>query len=195
MPVERIRGQFEQTSLFSFHAVSEENVLKAIGKASRKNSSGPDGISMAIIKDAAEVLATPLTRIINVSFAQGYFPAKWKTAHITPVLKKGDATNVADYRPVALLNSFSKIAESLAQEQMSRHLEEENILPECQHGYPKHRSTVSALLDVCSAWEAASQKGLTTGIVIFDLSAAFNCLNAQIMDEKLKTRRDNALPK
>jgi hypothetical protein len=47
----------------------------------------------------------------NESILSGTFPTRLKYAVVKPLLKKGDRKNVANYRPVSLLTSFSKVLE------------------------------------------------------------------------------------
>ena len=61
----------------------------------------------------AEVLAIPLTRVINASMESGIFPGEWKEAIVTPILKKGDQTDKANYRPVSCLVAASKVLEKV----------------------------------------------------------------------------------
>jgi hypothetical protein len=39
------------------------------------------------------------------------FPFFWKQTAVVPLFKKGDSTSVSNYRPVSVLNNFSKIFE------------------------------------------------------------------------------------
>ena len=94
-----------------------------------------------------------------------------------------DRTN---YRPVALLPSFSKVAEIIIHDQLADHVETANILPNTQHAYRRNRSTFSALSQICSEWEQALAKGESIGCLLFDLSAAFDYVDRDILDAKLK---------
>ena len=40
--------------------------------------------------------------IFKASLHQQHLPSDWKTAHITPVFKKGSRKNPANYRPISL---------------------------------------------------------------------------------------------
>ena len=53
-----------------------------------KKSSGLDELTQEQLKSGADILAIPLTRIINASIEQGTFPESWKESVVTPVLKK-----------------------------------------------------------------------------------------------------------
>jgi len=44
------------------------------------------------------------------------FPTAWKTATVIPIHKTGSQTVIPNYRPIALLPSFSKVFENLMHE-------------------------------------------------------------------------------
>ena len=52
----------------------------------------------------------------------------WKTARLTPVHKKDDESDPANYRPISLLNIPSKILESEANDNIVQHVFKENNL-------------------------------------------------------------------
>jgi hypothetical protein len=58
----------------------------------------------------------------------GIFPTRLKYATIKPVLKNGDKKNVANYRIISILPSFSKILENIIYIRLMNHLETNNIL-------------------------------------------------------------------
>ena len=57
------------------------------------------------------ILAAPISKLINTSFDSGVFPDFCKTAKVIPIFKKGDPLNCTNYRPISLLSIFSKIFE------------------------------------------------------------------------------------
>ena len=76
---------------FKFELVNESLIVKTLlqGLRASKASSGLDNVSPRMLKDAAVVVAKPLTRIVNESLSQGTLPSEWKYAKITPPYKKG----------------------------------------------------------------------------------------------------------
>ena len=185
-PMEKIKMTSKPKRPFTLRTTTEENVIKLIKATKSKDSAGMDDISSKILKMSAEVLSIPLTRVINTSITTGVFPKRWKIAKVTPVLKKGDSKSKSNYRPVALLPAFSKVLEAVVHQQIMFHVEKEGILPRTQHGFRRHRSTNSALLYLTSKWEEWLQRKLNVGMLVFDLSAAFDCLDAEILDKKLE---------
>ena len=59
----------------------------------------------------APTIASPLTRIINISLSEGVVPQEWKRARVTPLFKKGVATDMDNYRPISVLPAASKVLE------------------------------------------------------------------------------------
>ena len=74
----------------------------------------------------------------------GIFPTRLKYATIKPVFKNGDKNNVANYRPISILPSFSKILERIIYIRLMNHLETNNILVAEQFGFRTSFSTEKA---------------------------------------------------
>ena len=91
---------------FSLKKVTESTVLKTIKGMKNKKSSGLDELTQEQLKSGAEILAIPLTRIINASIEQGKFPENWKEGVVTPVLKKGAATDKKSISTISTLQFF-----------------------------------------------------------------------------------------
>ena len=87
-----------------------------------KKSAGYDEVTQEQLIMGAEVLAVPLTQIINTSFTEGVFPEVWKEGIVTPVLKKGNPMEKSNYRPVSCLSVMSKVLERVACDQITSNL-------------------------------------------------------------------------
>ena len=64
-----------------------DEIRKIILSLDKKKSTGPCSIPTHILKDNANILAQPLSTLINQSFAQGLFPDILKVAKLIPVFK------------------------------------------------------------------------------------------------------------
>ena len=81
-------------------------------------ASGPDhGISARLLKDAAPVIAKPITYLVNLTISTGFIPAEWKDARVTPIFKSGARNDVNNYRLISVLPLVSKIMERAIQVQ------------------------------------------------------------------------------
>ena len=71
----------------SFRTMSKEEVLKII-KSTPNKSFDLDPIPTSLVLECISVLLPPITNIVNYSLQEDSFPSCFKTAHVTPVLKK-----------------------------------------------------------------------------------------------------------
>jgi hypothetical protein len=166
--------------------VSEGEVRNAINKLKDKPSCGLDQVNTMIIKAGGELLVVALWHIINTSILSGQVPKKWKEAKIIPLFKKGDAKECANYRPVSNLSVMSKVLEMVVNSQISKYCDKHDIIPKSQHGFQKSKSTMTALISMVDSWEEALERGESVGVLLFDLSAAFDTLDPPLLLEKLK---------
>ena len=132
--------------------------------------------------DLADVLAPFITILFNKSVSDGYFPLAFRSAEITPILKKNslDPAVVSNYRPIFNLPYLSKLLERAIKSQRLAHLDGNGSQPECQSAYRKSHSTESALLKISSDALAAADVDMLTLMGFLDLSAAFDCVDHEI---------------
>ena len=77
-----------------------------------KKASGLDKILPKLVKAASDILSVPLSQAINNSLMNGIFPDAAKVAMVSPIDKKTDNKNkISVYRPVSVLDIFSKVYE------------------------------------------------------------------------------------
>ena len=65
-----------------------EDVVKLLKALKPKNSAGPDGLPLALLKKLAPSTAFPLMLIFQQSFQCAQIPTVWKSAIVTPVFKR-----------------------------------------------------------------------------------------------------------
>ena len=71
-----------------------EHKLKSI---KHSKVTGLDDLPPGLLKDSAELIAAPLTHLINLSLTTNIFPADWKNAKIIPIHKSGRHSNLDNY--------------------------------------------------------------------------------------------------
>ena len=96
-----------------FKNTSPKEIEKIINSLKIQESSGYDEVSTKILKSSAPFISSPLGYICNKSMLSGTFPTRLKYAIVKPLLKKGDKENIANYRPISSLTSFSKVFERI----------------------------------------------------------------------------------
>ena len=58
-----------------------------------ETSSGHDKISCIILKEIKDIIAEPLSLVVNQALNTGMFPSKLKLAKVVPLFKKGKNLN------------------------------------------------------------------------------------------------------
>ena len=91
-----------------------------------------------------------LTNCINEAIRNNKFPDSLKLSDITPVFKKLDPSDKANYRPVSVLPLLSKVFEKIIYDQLYVYLE--NFLSELLCGFQKAHSTQHALFRLIQKW-------------------------------------------
>ena len=98
---------------FLISPTNPREIKELIGNLDDSKSSGPCSVPTKLLKLVNEEISFPLSEICNVSFKEGVFPEKNKTAKVIPSHKGGSTKDVNNYRPISLLSIFSKIMEKL----------------------------------------------------------------------------------
>ena len=66
---------------------------------------GPDGITARTLQEAAPAISVSLAKLFNLSIQNGQLPDDRKSAHVTPVYKKGKKGIGQNYRVPSYQNS------------------------------------------------------------------------------------------
>ena len=126
---------------FHFSVINESDVLTTINKLKNKNSSGVDEISNKLLKAIGTELSKPLTIIVNQCLLTGIFPSLLKIGKVKPFFKRGDVSQLNNYRPISLLPTISKVFERSIYSQLYEYFNENNLLTEQQYGFRVQNST------------------------------------------------------
>lgn len=101
-------------------------------------------------------------------------PHRWKEANECAFFKKGRKTDPANYRPsISLTCVASKILKHIVHHCIMKHLNDQNILTDCQHGFRAKRSTEMQRILILQNMAKAIQSS-SIHAVILDYAKAFN---------------------
>ena len=115
------------------------------------------------------------------------WPKALKEAYITPLLKKPtlDSNDINNCRPISNLSVLTKLLEKAVCKQLVSYLDANNLMPRNQSAYRRNHSTESALTKVCSDIKSAIDNGNLVLLSLLDLSAAFDCVDHEILLNRL----------
>jgi len=165
--------------------ISTKGIEKLLARLNPTKAAGPDGITPRVLKELATELSPILTTIYKSSLHTGQVPKDWKEALVTPVFKKGEHYKASNYRPISLTSVPAKILEHVLVSAIMHHLESNNILSTQQHGFRKHHSCETQLLEFVEEASSAMESGVATDVIIMDFQKAFDRVNHSPLVHKL----------
>ena len=100
--------------------------IRSTLKQSHKSHCGIPGNFFPLISTP---ISFSLSRLLNNHFEKGIFPDIWKLSHITAIWKhKGLKSDKANYCPISLLPTLSKICEAIIHFDLLRHCQENQVI-------------------------------------------------------------------
>ena len=172
-----------RTCTFKLEPVYPDEVLDIVKELKNSKSTGLDDIDTSILKLVISDILPAITHIINLSLSTLKFPSAWKLAKIIPLLKKGDPLNPQNYRPVALLAIMSKVLERVIFKQIVKYVEGNSLLHPSHHGSRAGHSTSTAIIEIYDSWIESVEGGEMAGVMMIDLSAAFELVELLGFDQ------------
>ena len=148
-------------------SVHRTDVSKIINKMKPKSSAGYDIISSKLLIQIGDIIACPLSIIINQSLCTGIFPKKLKLAIAIPLYKRYDEKSFGNYRPISLLSSFSKIFERIVFNQLYDYLIEHDLLYQSQCRFHRFHSNELAALELTDRIKQQIEQKKSTFLSIF----------------------------
>ena len=131
----------------------------------------------------ANVIDCRLSNIISCDISKNKYFEHAKTATVRPIFKKDDRTKVKNYRPVTLLNMFSKIYEKFLRENLTNYVN--TFLSKFISAYRKSYSTNHVLIRLIENWKKSLDEKKFVGAVLMDLSKAFDSIPHDLLIAKM----------
>lgn len=182
-PLTRVR--MTETSCF-FGPVDEDEVCRAMQSLRSTSSRDCYDISARILRRLSGHLTSPLTVLFNRCLVEGSFPTCFKMSRVTPIFKKGNRSEVANYRPISITPILGKVFEILIKKRMEGYFFSLNVISKSQFGFRPRGSAVAALTSLVEGITEGFERKEFSAAVLCDLQRAFDCVPHKILLEKLE---------
>ena len=175
-----------RASYSEFHEMSSDEVSRVVQSMNTKHCS-LDPIPTWILKKCIPSIAPVLTRLANLSLHGGGIPDHFKTAKVTPILKKPslDSIQLKNYRAISNLTFTSKFLEKAVCNQLNGFLSQHSLTQDFQSAYRAGASTETALLRVQNDILLAIDSKQVVLLVMLDLSSAFDTVDHSLLIHRL----------
>ena len=159
--------------------------LRAIlKKFKRRKAPGPDEVPMEFFKEMDDDTLAFVMGTLNDWWARRHIPEEALKARVVFLYKKGDSSNLNNYRPISLLNSIYKIFAAFIQRRLSymlaRHLQR------TQYGFRQRKSTAQAIHLVRRAMEYGERTGNNLLLLLLDWEKAFDKVKHEALFQSLE---------
>ena len=124
--------------------------------------------------------------MFNLALKSGVYPCKLKIAKVIPIYKKGDSTQINNYRPISILNTVNKIFEKILYSRLIKYINDFDILYKYQFGFREGHSTEHAIIEIVDNIRFSLDNNNMTCGIFLDLTKAFDTVNHEILIGKLE---------
>ena len=179
----KIKAMTKNNGRFEFSSVDPTLIFSEISKMdSSKKTSG--AIPTDKLKLASSACYREITYHINNAISTNMFPNILKLADVSPIFKKGETFIRGNFRPISVLSSLSKLYERVLSQQIVPFMVPNfsNLL--C--AFRENHSSQHALLRLVKQCRKSLDKKGIVGMVLMDLSKAFDCLPHDLLIAKLE---------
>ena len=161
---------------FNLTQINIQELRGYLKKIKNGKSCGPDNI------DGTTLIEEAILQFVNQSLSEQSFPSQLKQQIVHPQHKKGDRTRKEKQRPISHIPEVGKLVERVVAEQITLYMIENNLKSDVQHGAIKDHSPLTAM----ACMKGADEKNFTS-ILLIDLTAAYDLIDHDILDRKLKS--------
>ena len=164
-----------------FH-IMEMNVI--CDKLKNKKQPGPDGLCAELVKWMDQTSRELLLGEINKIVEKDSLEETLNLARIASIYKKGDSANLANYRPIALLQTIYKVVAALIKERVDAGLD--GIITKTQYGFRRGRSTSQAIFIARRLLDLAESQKSNMSVILLDWEKAFDKIDHDRLLEALQ---------
>ena len=145
--------------------------------ASNNKATGTDMLPNELLKHLPDSHHDMLFWFFKICWQTGRTPLPWKHSNTVLFHKKGDVTDPANYRPIALHLTLYKLWTSVVTDVMQTYAEEVGMISDMQEGFRRHRNCSRQLRHLTSVIEDARVNRRNLFLLQVDFASAFTSID------------------
>ena len=179
-----IKEHYDIIEPFNFKPVSAEYVEKVINRLKINKSPGYDHIPPKMLKLCAKKMSVSIMELVNQAFISKVFPDDMKKTEISPIFKKLNDMCKENYRPVSVLDVYTKVVEIVVVEQLIEYFRK--IFHQMLCAYRKRYGCQHVVVKLIDSWKQALDNDMFAGALLMDLSKCFDSIPHGLLIAKMK---------
>lgn len=154
--------------------ITNEEIKKALKQMKNGKCPGEDRITTEMLKFGGNILEGYIKKLFNQCLCEGTIPKCWLEAEVILLYKKGDSTNIENYRPISLLSHLYKLFTKVITNRLTSKLD--SYQPVEQAGFRKGFSTIDHLQAVRTLIEKSVEYNVPIHTAFVDFHKAFDSI-------------------
>jgi len=170
--------------------VDASEVSQALQKCSNSSAPGPDQVPYGVWKGIHAVNHHVILKLINHLLSWSIHPPSLKDSLgiLLPKPAKGDYFAFASYRVIALMQTFSKIAERIINQRLIKFAKVNGLYSLRQTGSLPQRATFDAGISLRHWVQEAQAAGLKASTMFLDIKGGFDNVDHSTLLQRLRTK-------
>ena len=181
--IQSITSNVPHEGIFNFSSTTVKGVNDLLNRTDPTKAIGYDDIPPKLLKLGATELAPTITNLINQSIVKYRFRTALKKWESSPLYKNKDNLITVNHRPLSMLPSVSKIFEKVFNQQLYDYIK--RILSGLSSAFRQKYGCHHVLTRLIKDCKRALDKHMHVGLLLLDLSKAFDCLPHKLLLCKL----------
>jgi Reverse transcriptase (RNA-dependent DNA polymerase)/zinc-binding in reverse transcriptase len=152
--------------------IDATDVGNTISHLARWKAPGPDGLPAEFYRTFSTHISPFLARLFEECIADQILPASFGSSRVVLLFKKGDRTDLANWRPISLMNIDEKIISKILTDRLQECMP--TIISPAQTGFIKGRSIFDNIWALEHALEAGHDRSLQGSLTFLDQEKAYD---------------------
>jgi hypothetical protein len=180
------RRRTRQLRSITTDAPTIDEIVKALKDLKNGKAAGSDGLPAELLKADENIIARAFYPFFRKVWTDETFPDDWLEGRIVKILKKGDLSNVNNWRGIMVLSAPSKIFNRIVYNRLIGELDP-SIRPE-QAGFRPNHSCIDQICSLRIIIEQSIEYQSPLFIVFIDFKKAFDSINREAIWRALINR-------
>ena len=164
-------------------------MLEALNRIRRNKAPGQDGIPADLLKLAVAEEPTPMGNaflaVLNHMWKSSTIPSAWRNSTVVSIPKKGDLTDMGNYRGISLMAAALKVLMVVLSTRLNGAFEKEGIFSKAQAGFRRKEECVTQSACLLEITKRRKLMGLPTYMLFVDLKKAYDTVPQEALMAKL----------